>query len=151
MNEWDQFELGASKRKAAQSALFDDPRPAKKEKRDKGESKEDLFAFQCRANKLPPYVRQAQFALSIKRRWSFDFAFHVMPGKLSPREIKVAVEIEGMVMRKVNGEWQMGGRHATITGFKEDCVKYATAALLGWTVLRFEQSQVKKGFAIGMT
>ena len=77
------------------------------------------------------------------------------------RPIKLAVEIEGIVMRQVRIqdpktkvitiESVMSGRHATIQGFKEDCVKYSTAALLGWRVLRFEQSQVKKKFAIAMT
>lgn len=122
----------------------------------------DLFAYQCRSNKLPAYTREYPFATKVKRQWRFDFCWDMTIGMHDIRRpIKLAVEIEGIVMRQVriydpskqtySVERIMGGRHATIQGFKEDCVKYSTAALLGWTVLRFEQSQVKKGFAIAMT
>lgn len=103
----------------------------------------DLFAKQCRDRGLPEHSREWMFAKSIGRRWLFDFAF------LEPW--KLAVEIEGLVVMRVHGELVVKGRHASITGFREDCVKYASAALLGWTVLRFEQSQVKAGDAIEYT
>jgi very-short-patch-repair endonuclease len=106
------------------------------------QSKEELFAFQCRAMKLPPVLRNYQFAQSMGRRWRFDFAFITH---------NVAVEIEGLTVRRIGGELVCTGRHASIEGFKGDCTKYASAALLGWTVLRFEQSQVKAGLAIDMT
>jgi very-short-patch-repair endonuclease len=106
------------------------------------QSKEELFAFQCRAMKLPPVLRNYVFAKALARRWRFDFAFVAQ---------KLAVEIEGLVVRRIGRELVCTGRHASVEGFREDCVKYASAALLGWTVLRFEQSQIKTGYAIGMT
>lgn len=152
--EWDDFsevDIGRTARtKIDQLQLLDVELEKKKQKQVRSKA-EDLFAFQCRAQKLPPYVREARFAQVVKRQWRFDFCFHLLPGALTPREIKLAVEIEGIVMRRINGVWQMGGRHASVEGFKEDCVKYSAAVLLGWHVLRFEQSQVKKGFAINMT
>src|SRR5688572_3825862 len=82
----------------------------------------------------------------LKRRnaspaWRFDFAW---PDRL------IAVEVEGVSVRKdaTTGKTQLGGRHAHITGFKDDCEKYAWAAVMGWRVLRFEQSQVGSGFAV---
>lgn len=111
-------------------------------------SKEDDFDFQCRAHRLPEFVRQHLFAKSIGRRWQFDFAF--------PR-FMLAAEVEGLVVRRLWDKPTGGkpvqvvyGRHATITGFMEDAVKYNTAAMLGWTVLRFAQQQVKNGEAIEM-
>lgn len=104
---------------------------------------EDEFARQCVLHQLPQPARQWLFAKPLGRRWQFDFAF------LDP--YKVAVEIEGLVVFRQNGELIVKGRHASITGFREDCIKYASAALLGWTVLRFEQSQVKSGDAIEYT
>lgn len=104
---------------------------------------EDEFEFQLRAHKLPEAARNWMFAkAAMGRQWRFDFAF--IP-------YLVAVEVEGLVVRRIGGELVVQGRHATVTGFREDCVKYASAALLGWTVLRFEQSQVKDGYALEMT
>lgn len=122
----------------------------------------ELFALQCRSNLLPEFTREHPFAVKIGRRWRFDFSWEIPAGAFAVRRpIRLAVEIEGIVMRQVRiqdprtkaitTERVMGGRHATIGGFKEDCVKYATASLLGWTVLRFEQSQVRSKFAVGMT
>lgn len=111
-------------------------------KKAKAQSKEDQFDFQVRGYKLPPFTRQHRFAVSVGRNWSLDFAC---------LQYMVAVEIEGLVVMRVNGELMVKGRHASISGFKEDCIKYATAAQLGWTVLRFEQSQVKDGTAIDFT
>lgn len=103
---------------------------------------EDLFAAQCVTHGLPTPVRQAMFAQKIGRRWLFDFCWH---------EYKLAVEIEGLVVRKVAGQLVVMGRHASISGFKEDAIKYASAAMLGWTVIRFEQSQVRERLAIDYT
>jgi len=119
----------------------------------KARSKEELFAFQCRAMRLPPVVTQFRFAADAPvpgqrgkppkpRQWRFDFAWP---------EYRLAVEIEGLVVRRIGGQLIVTGRHASVKGFKDDCEKYAAAALLGWTVLRFEQSQVKSGYAINMT
>lgn len=80
--------------------------------------------------------RQFMFDPTGKRKWRFDFAWP---------DIKVAVEYEGLVMRKVNGVWQVGGGHATITGMREDMIKYNAAALLGWRVFRYERELVRNG------
>jgi very-short-patch-repair endonuclease len=125
---------------AAQAKLFAGwGRPTKKPKR--GASQEDLFAFQCKSRQLPSVERNFRFAQSVKRQWRFDFAF---------LDAKLAVEVEGLVVHRIGTELVCTGRHASVDGFRQDCVKYATAALLGWTVLRFEQSQVKTGYAIEM-
>jgi very-short-patch-repair endonuclease len=112
------------------------------QKREKSRSKEDLFDFQLRSHGMPKFERQVMFAKSIGRRWMFDFAND---------KYRVAVEVEGLVVMRVNGELIVKGRHASITGFKDDAIKYASAAILGWSVVRFEQSQVKDGTAIELT
>jgi very-short-patch-repair endonuclease len=100
---------------------------------------EELFAFHCRAYGLPPPIREYEFAGKVGRKYRFDFAWP---------DLMVAVEIEGLVVRRVEGRTQVSGRHASITGMREDMFKYNLAAGLGWCVLRFEQSMVKKGDAV---
>lgn len=85
--------------------------------------------------------RELRFAKDLGRQWRFDLAW---PDAL------IAVEVEGLVVMRVDGELVCKGRHASISGFKDDCEKYAWAAVLGWRVLRFEQSQVKSRFAVDM-
>jgi hypothetical protein len=125
-----------------------------KKKRSKSQELEDQFAFECTARKLPPFARQYPFAKQMKRNWRFDFAWD-LPRTTEHRPIKVAVEIEGLVMMPamVMGKRQMivMGRHASPTGIKEDMVKYNVATLLGWYVLRFDQTLLAKGFAIDLT
>lgn len=120
------------------------------------------FEFHVRARRLPPprwkfgpggelkFAAAEEFVPRQNRRkktkrapqWSFDFAWE---------QQRVALEIEGLVVFKgKDGHTQVGGRHANIAGFKDDCEKYAWAAVMGWRVLRFEQSQVRSGFAIDM-
>lgn len=99
----------------------------------------ELFAFHCRAAALPDPVREYPFAIGLGRKWRSDFAWP---------ELRLLVEIEGIVVKRVNGRTQTGGRHATITGLREDCHKYNAAALLGFHVLRFTQDMVKGGAAI---
>lgn len=119
----------------------------RKKKKDEKPSIE-LFVDQCRERKLPAFVREYAFASRLNRKWKFDVCW-VYKNELGT--LKLAVEIEGIVMRRTkSGEWIMGGRHATIQGYKADCVKYATAALLDWRLMRFEQSQVRSDFAINM-
>lgn len=123
-----------------------------------------LFAEQLLERGLPEAESEFYFAKELGRRWRFDFAW--------PEQL-VAVEIEGLVVyrgwvAKLDGKdpvYEAGrvtnvlevqsqllvmGAHATITGFREDCEKYAWAAALGWRVLRFEQSQIRDKFAIEM-
>ena len=125
----------------------------------------ELFAAQCRQFRLPTVQREFYFAKSIGRRWRFDFAF---------LDFHLAVEVEGIVVRSLWAAELAGGTpreaagritnvlkverlvvamggHATITGLREDCEKYNTAAMLGWTVLRFEQAAIKPQHAINMT
>jgi hypothetical protein len=117
------------------------------------ESAADLFARQCRERRLPAFIREYHFAAKLNRGWKFDFCwvYRTPQADLLAKPLKLAVEIEGIVMRRTkSGEWIMSGRHATIGGFKDDCIKYATAAMLDWRLMRFEQSQVKSGFAVAM-
>jgi hypothetical protein len=101
----------------------------------------DLFALQITHDGLPVPVREGLFASHWGRRWKLDFCW---------REYGLAIEIEGLVVRKLAGQLVCMGRHASITGFREDCEKYAHAALLGITVVRFEQSQVRDRYAATM-
>lgn len=119
----------------------------RRKKKSEKETPEEIFSFQCRSRKLPAFMEapnQCHFALKFNgRRWRFDFAFP---------QYMLAVEVEGLAVRRLpSGELVVMGRHASINGFREDCEKYNTAALLGWTVLRFEAHDVKPGHAIDMT
>jgi very-short-patch-repair endonuclease len=111
----------------------------------KKKAAENEFAFQAQAHRLPRFERNYRFASSIKskttgraRQWAVDFAF---------LDYMVAVEVEGMVFRRIGKEVVASGRHASPAGFREDCIKYAHAAILGWTLIRFEQTQVMAGVA----
>lgn len=99
----------------------------------------DLFASQCRLRRLIPFEREFMFAQGMGRKWRADFAW---------RRYGVLVEIEGLCVRRLAGQLVVMGRHASIQGFREDCIKYASAALLGFTVLRFEQTQVRDKTAL---
>jgi hypothetical protein len=105
------------------------------------ESPEELFGRQLRARRINA-VPQLQFARSLGRGWRFDWA---IPSAM------LAIEIEGLVMRKLAGQLVVMGRHASPAGIKEDMVKYNSAVLLGWHVLRFEQHDIKPRRAIDMT
>lgn len=107
----------------------------------------ELFGSQCRMGGLPQLVAELRFAKSIGRQWRFDWAFP---------EYQLAVEIEGLSMmprcrRCYPGQYVPMGRHSTAKGFQDDTDKYNTAALLGWTVLRFITKDVKPRHAINMT
>lgn len=104
---------------------------------------EDLFAAQLRPLQNLGMVRQHLFAKqALGRKWAFDFAF--MPYKL-------AVEIDGVCVRRLAGQLVVMGRHASIDGIRGDNEKLNAAALLGWTVLRFLQSDVKPRLAYKTT
>ena len=94
-----------------------------------GSHLEDLFLHQLKTHQLPQPEREYRFHTI--RRWRFDFAWP---------ERRLAVEIEG-------GTW-IKSRHTTGTGFHNDCEKYNAAALLGWTVLRFDGAMVRSGQAL---
>ena len=78
------------------------------------------------AHKVEPFVQEYKFHPI--RRWRFDFAWP---------EKKLALEVEGGIFR--------GGRHTSPKGFINDCEKYNTAALMGWTVIRVTSPQIKSG------
>lgn len=82
----------------------------------------------CQIYHLTP-VREFKFS---ERGWRFDFAW---PDR------KIAVEVEG-------GTSFGKSRHSHGKGFESDAVKYNTAALLGWRVLRFTTAMVHRGQAI---
>jgi very-short-patch-repair endonuclease len=99
------------------------------------------------------YQREHLFARSVtftgkdgrdrERAWRFDFAWPT---------VKVAVEIEGLVVHwQPDGTQRVSGRHVTPKGMSEDSRKYATAAMLGWYVLRFPQAMIKSGEASSLT
>jgi hypothetical protein len=67
-----------------------------------------------------------------KRKWEFDFA-------LMSDGPSIAIEVEG-------GTWGKG-RHSYGKGFERDCLKYNTATLLGYRVLRFSTQMVEDGSA----
>ena len=80
---------------------------------------------------LPTPVREYMFAKP--REWRADFAWP----QFNP---PVLVECEG-------GVWARG-RHTRGKGFIEDCIKYNTASLMGFVILRFTEEHIKSGYAI---
>lgn len=95
----------------------------------KGDDAANL-AIALRRAGLPRPERELHFAQPA-REWRFDLAW---PDR------KLAVEVEGVSSGR--------SRHQSIDGYQEDCAKYAAAALLGWTVLRFSQTQVQDGWVL---
>ena len=92
---------------------------------------EIVFAGQLSASDYPLDEFKTEYQFAPPRRWRADFAY--------PEE-KILIEIEG-------GSW-IKGRHSYGPGFENDCRKYNTAELMGWTVLRFTPHMVKSGEAI---
>ena len=78
---------------------------------------------------IPAPEREHRFARP--RRWRFDFAFP---------SLMLAIEAEG-------GTW-ISGRHNRGAGFENDCIKYNTAVMLGWRVLRFTRGMIDNGLAL---
>ena len=68
------------------------------------------------------------------RKWRFDFAIPAY---------KLAIEVEGGIFSR--------GRHNTGKGMLADMEKYASAQVLGWTVLRVGGPHIKSGEAIEWT
>jgi very-short-patch-repair endonuclease len=83
---------------------------------------------QMRMVSLPPPTTEYRF--DEFRGWRFDFAW---PDHM------LAVEFEGGVFTD--------GGHTRGEHYTEDCEKYNTAALLGWTVLRFTITHINSGEA----
>ena len=89
---------------------------------------EEAFALHCQVEKLSP---EREYVFAQPRRWRFDFAFP---------DAKVSVEIEG-------GTWT-GGRHSRGGGMAGDMLKYNTAVIMGWKILRYTPQMVMQGMAI---
>lgn len=121
LSEWDAFEPPA-------------PR--------KADGPEDLFASQCRAFKLPRFEREVHFARSVGRKFRFDFTFPAY---------KLAVEIDGVAVKRLAGQLVVLGRHASIDGIRRDNEKGNLAIMMGWAVLHFLQTDVKTKLAIETT
>ena len=85
----------------------------------------------CLAAGLPKPIAEFKFAIVLGRKWSFDWCW---PAHM------LALEIDG------GGFVQ--GRHHRYAGYAEDCIKLASAVLLGWRVLRFTPQQVADGTAL---
>lgn len=113
--------------------------PAKPKKKSAKSKAEELFALQLLAYPSLKVIAQHRFAKSIKRRWRFDFAFP---------KYRLAVELDGVVMKQIAGRWYTMGRHADVTGMRGDNQKGAAAIMYGWSVLHFLQDDVKPRRAI---
>ncbi|MDV7573532.1 DUF559 domain-containing protein [Acinetobacter baumannii] len=74
---------------------------------------------------------EQEYKFHPKRKWRADF---LITGT------KILIEVEG-------GIWS-GGRHTRGRGYIGDMEKYNSAAMMGFTVLRFSTEQVKAGVAI---
>lgn len=103
---------------------------------------ESIFAYQLDAFPTLEYVRQLQFAKSIKRRWQFDFAFP---------KYRIAVEIDGVVVRRIAGIMVTMGGHADVQSLRKNHEKLNTAVMYGWRVLHFLQTDVRSRLAINTT
>jgi len=87
------------------------------------------FLARLRKENLPaPDEREFKFCSG--RGWKADFAY-------TPYRVLVEVEGGGTI-----------GRHTSITGYRDDCIKYNVASLLGWKVLRFDKDMIKRGIAV---
>ena len=89
------------------------------------------FADQCRLGALP--VPVAEFRFHDVRRWRFDWCF---------ADARLAIEVEGGAFLKE------GSRHTRGAGFREDLMKYAEAAILGYRVIRVLPEWIEDGRAL---
>ncbi|MDC4413906.1 DUF559 domain-containing protein [Acinetobacter baumannii] len=89
---------------------------------------EVLLATHLRACKIG---FEQEYKFHPNRKWRADF---LITGT------KILIEVEG-------GIWS-GGRHTRGKGYIGDMEKYNSAAMMGFTVLRFSTEQVKAGVAI---
>jgi hypothetical protein len=104
---------------------------------------EEDFEYQCRQYGLPPPERQLRFAKAeLGRQWRFDFAW---------REYWLAVEIQGVVVRRINGQLVTMGDHANVQGLRDQHDKHNAAILLGWSVLQFMPADIRPRRAIEAT
>lgn len=100
----------------------------------------DGLEAQIRLLDLPKPVREYAF-YAPARQWAFDLAY---PAR------RLAVEVEGGSWQNVRNGARAVSRHTSRAGFREDCIKYNVAALIGWTVLRFTVDQIRTGSAVAV-
>lgn len=82
-------------------------------------------------------IFEPEFQFAKPRKWRADY-WVARNGK--PPGMSVAlVEIEGAIYS--------AGRHVRGKGFEQDCIKYSTAAMLGFQCFRFTTGQVMSGAA----
>ena len=81
-----------------------------------------------------------QFQFCPHRQWKADFYL--------PDE-RILIECEGATgyFKNPKGEVTLGGRHTKQKGFEADAIKYNTAQMLGYKVLRFSSKQIGRGIA----
>ena len=91
--------------------------------------------FSLKAARLPKPVTEHLF--HPKRKWKLDLAY--------PEE-RVGIEVEGGTGENRDAP----SRHLSPDGYREDCVKYFEAALLGWLVIRLPPSMLRDGTAVEM-
>lgn len=91
-----------------------------------GSKYETALALRFAVSGLLQPVLGYPFAQALGRRWKFDLAW---PSYL------LALEIEGGIYA--------AGRHVRGADFERDAIKYNTALLLGWRVLRFGPKAVE--------
>lgn len=72
---------------------------------------------------------EMEYRFNPNRRWRSDY---FLP------DLNCLVEIEGGIWRGKRG------RHTNPTGYQKDCEKYNSASLLGFTLLRFTTTHIKK-------
>lgn len=89
----------------------------------------DTLIGQLKQADIPEPEREVRFAPG--RRWAFDLAWPYA---------MVSVEVEG-------GTWTNGG-HSRGKGYEQNCEKYATAAIMGWMLLRFTTDMIADGRAL---
>lgn len=128
----------------------DPPKPRRKkgvkspDRPPKLSARDHILLAQIKQAGLPAPTPELRF--HDRRRWRFDFAW--------PEE-KVALEIEGGAFKKgecprCRYKLPLGGRHQRGPGFVEDMTKYASAFMLGWTVLRVLPQWIDGGQALYM-
>lgn len=89
-----------------------------------------LLAIELGTYSLQPKL---EYKFHPSRNWRFDLAFP---------DLMLGIEIEG-------GIWT-GGRHVRGQGYENDCIKYNSAIILGWNLLRFTPAMVRKGEALSI-
>lgn len=105
-----------------------------------------------------PTEVEYRFAAAVGRQWKFDLAWpeyriaFEQEGATFGRVVIVQVGVERRrgqsIPLKAGTVLRLGGRHNEGTGFDGDCVKYGTAAAMGWCVIRASTRMIRDGEAI---